>query len=81
MSYIASQQKNPKGNSLYQAWREMVSDYKRMPQHAPEIILGALLSSRTLDIKIAHLVLIFKLSYPDLMINKHSSFPLMCAIR
>ena len=32
------------------------------PQHAPKIILGALLS-RTLDIKIAHLILIFKLQH------------------
>ena len=42
------------------AWQAMVSDHGRAPQHAPEIILGALLS-RILDIKIAHLVLIFKL--------------------
>ena len=38
----------------------MASDHARTPQHAPKIILGALLS-RTLDIKIARLVLIFNL--------------------
>ena len=45
-----------------QAWRGMVSDRARVPQHAPKIILAALLS-RTLDIKIASLVLIFKLQH------------------
>ena len=32
------------------------------PQHAPNIILGVLLL-RTLDIKIAHLILLFKLQH------------------
>ena len=41
---------------IIQAWRGMASD------RAPKIILGALLS-RTWDIKIAHLVLIFKLQH------------------
>ena len=36
----------------------MASDRGRARQHAPKIILGALLS-RTLDVKIARLVLIF----------------------
>ena len=49
--------KNP---TLNQVWREMASDHERAPQHTPKIILGALLS-RTLDIKIARLVLIFNL--------------------
>ena len=39
----------------------MVSDCACVPQHTPKIILGALL--RTLDIKIARLVLIFKLQH------------------
>ena len=43
-----------------QAWRGMASDHARAPQHAPKIILGVLLS-RTSDIKIARLVLIFNL--------------------
>ena len=45
---------------VVQAWRGMTSDHA--PQHATKIILGAL-SSRILDIKIAHLVLIFKLQH------------------
>ena len=43
-----------------QAWRGMASDHAHAPQHAPKIILGVLLS-RTSDIKIARLVLIFNL--------------------
>ena len=39
----------------------MASDRTRASQHAPKIILGVLLS-RTLDMEIAHLVLIFNLS-------------------
>ena len=38
----------------------MASDHARAPQHTSNIILGALLS-RTLDIKIARIVLIFNL--------------------
>ena len=43
-----------------QAWRGMASDHVCMPQYVPKINLGALLS-RTLDIRIACLVLIFNL--------------------
>ena len=43
-----------------QAWRGMASDHVHAPQHVPKINLGALLS-RTLDIRIARLVLIFNL--------------------
>ena len=46
------------GSRLGEEWRVIA----RLPQHAPKIILGALLS-RTLDIKIARLVLIFKLQH------------------
>ena len=42
--------------------RGMASNWPRAPQRTPKIILGALLSC-TLDIKIAHLVLNFKLQH------------------
>ena len=40
----------------------MASDRAHAPQHAPKIILGALLL-RTLDIKLARLVFTFKLQH------------------
>ena len=40
----------------------MVSNRARTPHHMPKIILGVLLS-RTLDIRIARLILIFKLQH------------------
>ena len=48
------------GTVVGQAWQGMVSDRMRVPQHTPKIILGVLLS-RALQLKIAHLVLIFNL--------------------
>ena len=45
-----------------QAWQGMASDHMCMSQHVPKIILGALLS-RTLNIRIARLFLIFKLQH------------------
>ena len=48
------------GMVVGQAWQGMVSHRTRVPQHAPKIILGVLLS-RTLHLKIVHLVLIFNL--------------------
>ena len=46
------------GSRLGEEWQAIA----RVPQHVPKIILGALLSP-TLDIKIACLVLIFKLQH------------------
>ena len=47
---------------LFQAWRGMTRDRTCASQHTPKIILGTLLL-RTLDIKIARFVLIFKLQH------------------
>ena len=49
-----------------QAWGGMASDRAHAPLHAPKITLGVLLS-RIFDIKIARLVLIFKLQH----VNKY----------
>ena len=57
LKWIKKAPKNS-GLRLGEEWLAIV----RAPQRAPKIILGALLS-RTLDIKIARLVLIFKLQH------------------
>ena len=57
LTYIEIQGKKTLSR-LGEEWRAIA----RAPQHAPKIILGALLS-RTLDIKIARLILIFKLQH------------------
>ena len=55
--------RNPtSGDRGIQAWQGMASDRTHMPQHTPKITLGVLLSP-TLDIKIACLVVIFKLQH------------------